>query len=347
MLSRRTYRSGETEYLINKAPARLKDIYALFTDTGIGTDGYSLLEQGKLDLILSSKPMERRSVFEEAAGITKYKGQRDEALRKLEATDQNLLRVQDIINEVKRQIGSLERQAKRAEKYQVLKIELDKLRGALLLRDVKAAREARREMDAALLGLKDALDALDARQTEQDAAAALMRLELTKDDEALGGANQALYALDSQTAQLDRQQELNRTQIANLEERAQRAQADASDLRERENRLKTEASGILAQQMSEEEALRGLKVSLEASESALREASARRGERSGQAQVLQQRLIQCMDQKGAVKSESEALHGRLSMLDARALQLETELSSALTYLQEASRRLEEASVQAG
>jgi chromosome segregation protein len=346
-VTRRSYRSGETEYLINKAPSRLKDIYALFTDTGIGTDGYSLLEQGKLDLILSSKPMDRRSVFEEAAGITKYKTQRDEALRKLEATDQNLLRVNDIVNEVKRQIGSLERQAKRAEKYTVLKTELDKLRGSLLVRDVKASREARRELEAVLLRLKDALDSVEAKQQETDAATAGLRLELAKDDEALGRANQALYAIDSQSAQVDRQQELNRTQIENLEERAQRALADAGDQRERENRLKGELAAAQAQQASEEEALRGLKVRLEESEAALREASARRTQRSSQAQVLQQRLIQCMDQKSAVKGESEALQGRLSMLDTRSKQLEVELSLAQAALQDAGRRLEEASVQAG
>ncbi|HTB22082.1 MAG TPA: chromosome segregation protein SMC [bacterium] len=346
-VTRRSYRSGESEYLINKAPARLKDIYALFTDTGIGTDGYSLLEQGKLDLILSSKPMERRSVFEEAAGITKYKAQRDEALRKLEATDQNLLRVNDIVNEVKRQIGSLERQARRAEKYQTLKSELDKLRAVLLVGEVKASRETRLAMDAALLRLRDALDVLEAKQKEQDASTAGLRLELSGDDEALAKANQALYALESQAAQLDRQQELNRAQISNLEERAQRALADAGDQRAKEARLKAEWTASQAQQAAEEEALRGLKQKLEESESALRESSARRQQRSEQAQVLQQRLIQCMDQKSAAKGESEALQGRLSMLDTRSKQLETELGQAQTSLQEAGRRLEEAAAQAG
>jgi len=346
-VTRRSYRSGESEYLINKAPSRLKDIYALFTDTGIGTDGYSLLEQGKLDLILSSKPMERRSVFEEAAGITKYKNQRDEALRKLEATDQNLLRVNDIVNEVKRQIGSLERQAKRAEKYQVLKGELDKLRAVLLVGEVKSSRGARREMETALRGLKDALDGLDAKQKERDAANSGLRLELSKDEESLGRAMQAQYALDSQAAQVDRQQELNRAQIAHLEERAQRALADAGDQREKEGRLRADLSASQAQQRVEEEALQGLKIRLEESEAALREASARRQQRSGQAQVLQQRLIQCMDSKSAAKGESEALQGRLSMLDTRSKQLETELSLARASLQEAGRRLEEAAVQAG
>jgi len=116
-VTRRLYRSGESEYLLNKTPVRLKDINELFMGTGIGTSAYSIIEQGKIDQVLSSKPEERREVFEEASGITKYKTKKKEALHKLEDTEQNLLRINDIIVEVKRQINSIERQAKKAERY--------------------------------------------------------------------------------------------------------------------------------------------------------------------------------------------------------------------------------------
>ncbi|MDO8602362.1 MAG: chromosome segregation protein SMC [Candidatus Omnitrophota bacterium] len=116
-VTRRLYRSGESEYLLNKTQVRLKDISELFMGTGIGTSAYSLIEQGKIDQVLSSKPEERREVFEEASGITKYKAKKKEAMRKLEETEQNLLRINDIIVEVKRQINSIERQAKKAERY--------------------------------------------------------------------------------------------------------------------------------------------------------------------------------------------------------------------------------------
>jgi len=116
-ITRRVFRSGETEYLLNKTPVRLKDISELLMGTGIGTESYSIIEQGKMDLILSSKPEDRRFVFEEASGITKYKSKKKEALRKLEQTEQNLLRINDIIQEVKRQISSIERQARKAERY--------------------------------------------------------------------------------------------------------------------------------------------------------------------------------------------------------------------------------------
>src|SRR6267143_7182610 len=119
-VTRRVYRDGSSDYLINKTPCRLRDIQNLFADTGIARAAYSMMEQGKIDMVLSSRPEDRRAVFEEAAGITKYKAQKREALRKLEATDANLLRIGDIIKEVKRQIGSLQRQAGKARRYQTL-----------------------------------------------------------------------------------------------------------------------------------------------------------------------------------------------------------------------------------
>ncbi|HEY5743797.1 MAG TPA: AAA family ATPase, partial [Terrimicrobiaceae bacterium] len=119
-ITRRVFRDGKSEYFLNKAPCRLRDIHQLFMDTGVGRSAYSIMEQGKIDLILSSRPEDRRAIFEEAAGITKYKAQKKEALRKLEYTEANLLRVQDIIKEVRRQIGSLQRQAAKARRYQAL-----------------------------------------------------------------------------------------------------------------------------------------------------------------------------------------------------------------------------------
>ncbi|MCX5712024.1 MAG: AAA family ATPase [Candidatus Omnitrophica bacterium] len=116
-ITRRIFRSGESEYLLNKQLVRLKDILDLLLGTGIGAESYSLVQQGKIDLVLSSRPEDRRLVFDEASGITKYKSQKREALRKLEETEQNLLRLNDIIVEVKRQIGSLERQANKARRY--------------------------------------------------------------------------------------------------------------------------------------------------------------------------------------------------------------------------------------
>jgi chromosome segregation protein len=147
-VTRRVYRDGNSEYLLNKTPCRLRDIQSLFADTGIARTAYSMMEQGRIDMILSSRPEDRRAVFEEAAGITKYKTQKREALRKLEATEANLLRIGDVIKEVKRQIGSLQRQAGKARRYQALHADLRVLEThhaskqlASLERDLAASRE--------------------------------------------------------------------------------------------------------------------------------------------------------------------------------------------------------------
>src|SRR5260370_32942740 len=126
-ITRRIFRDGGSEYFINKVPCRLKDIQQFFMGTGVGRTSYSILAQGHITQILSSKPEDRRMIFEEAAGITKFKAQKREALRKLEYTDQNLLRVADLVREVKRQIGSLQRQAGKARRYKQLMQELQHL----------------------------------------------------------------------------------------------------------------------------------------------------------------------------------------------------------------------------
>ena len=110
-VTRRLFRDGGSVYMINKTPCRLRDVTDFFMGTGIGTTSYSLMEQGRIDRVLSSRPEDRRAIFEEASGITKFKNDKKEAIRKLEYTEANLLRLADVIREVKRQIGSLQRQA--------------------------------------------------------------------------------------------------------------------------------------------------------------------------------------------------------------------------------------------
>ncbi len=124
MVTRRLHRGGESEYLINKEPARLRDIQEIFMDTGAGSRGFSIIEQGQIGKIITSKPSERRVLIEEAAGITKFKVRKKESERKLKATEQNLVRLADIVIELKRQMDSLQRQAEKAERYKKIKDEV-------------------------------------------------------------------------------------------------------------------------------------------------------------------------------------------------------------------------------
>ena len=185
-VTRRVYRDGNSEYLLNKTPCRLRDIQSLFADTGIARTAYSMMEQGRIDMILSSRPEDRRAVFEEAAGITKYKTQKREALRKLEATEANLLRIGDVIKEVKRQIGSLQRQAGKARRYQALHADLR----------VLETHHARKELDSLEREFTVCREEID-RLTQSEHST---RGRIDDDESALGNERRALDKLDVEIA---------------------------------------------------------------------------------------------------------------------------------------------------
>ncbi|MBM3877060.1 MAG: chromosome segregation protein SMC [Verrucomicrobia bacterium] len=193
-VTRRVFRDGGSEYFINKTACRLRDIQLLFMGTGVGRTSYSIMAQGNITQILSSKPEDRRMVFEEAAGITKFKTQKREALRKLEHTEQNLLRVQDLIKEVKRQIGSLQRQAGKARRYKQLSIELQHL-------DTQHARHQ--------------FDQLQAEVAERNATVARLRIEMETSQSDVLRCEDDVLQLRSRLSELDG--EINNSQRRGLE----------------------------------------------------------------------------------------------------------------------------------
>ncbi|MBN2453600.1 MAG: chromosome segregation protein SMC [Candidatus Omnitrophica bacterium] len=205
-ITRRVFRSGESEYLLNKTPVRLKDIADLLMGTGIGTESYSIIEQGKMDLILSSKPEDRRYVFEEASGITKYKARKKEAMRKLEQTEQNLLRINDIITEVKRQIGSIERQARKAERY---KADFDKLK------DMEVKLSARDYKNLKMQEATFSVENDDTKVREKDLSAEMgaMSARISEERQALGEINNKISTLRNRFSELTNTLDMNKHKI--------------------------------------------------------------------------------------------------------------------------------------
>ncbi|MEI6351266.1 MAG: chromosome segregation protein SMC [Verrucomicrobiota bacterium] len=224
-ITRRVFRDGQGEYFLNKAPCRLKDIHQLFMDTGVGRSAYSIMEQGKIDQILSSRPEDRRAIFEEAAGITRFKAQRKEALRKLEATEANLLRLTDVIREVKRQIGSLQRQAAKARRYQALV-------GDVRVLDTHNSRRVFDDLESQRWTVAEATERLRTTQelrerevVEQENAVAEQRLELEVSEEKLTEARQGVNELRNRITQGESRIGFNNervTEFAGLVERYQR-----------------------------------------------------------------------------------------------------------------------------
>src|SRR5580704_7776503 len=172
-VTRRLHRTGESEYLINKTPVRLRDVTDLFLGTGAGTKAYSIVEQGKVGLIVSAKPEDRRLLIEEAAGITKFKSRKKQAEKKMELTQQNLLRVGDIVAEIERSLASLKRQAAKAERYVAYRGELEDLQlyeaAHRYLELFGWLKLESSEVERLVLATEQARTDLDVREAELDA----------------------------------------------------------------------------------------------------------------------------------------------------------------------------------
>ena len=229
-IMRRVHRDGQSEYFFNGQPCRLKDIHKLFMDTGIGRTSYSIMAQGQIDQILSSKPEERRAVFEEAAGITKYKSQRREAMNKLALTEQNLARVADVIGEVGRQIGSLRRQAAKAMRYRRLAHRQRHLSLAWAGFNHAQLSATLAGLESAVAGLRSRAEArrvgLDSRQAVLDGRKA-RRTEL---GQRVQDAQQGVFDLRSQREAAENAGNLAGIKRTGLEERIGSSREDLGEL---------------------------------------------------------------------------------------------------------------------
>lgn len=185
MVTRRLHRGGESEYLINKEPARLRDIHEIFMDTGAGSKGFSIIEQGAIGKIITAKPEDRRVLIEEAAGITKFKVRKRESQRKIQSTDQNLIRLQDILGEQKRQLDSLERQAQRADRYRNLKRDLQEKEVLLASKSYTALHNEFEELDKNITEAREKEATFEADFSGQETQVQTLRLELLEKEKAV------------------------------------------------------------------------------------------------------------------------------------------------------------------
>jgi chromosome segregation protein len=249
-ITRRLFRSGESEYLIDGRQARLRDIQDIFMGSGLGPESYAIIEQGRIGQILSSKPQDRRAVIEEAAGITKYKSRRRLAEAKLESSKQNLARVFDILEEVTRQVNSLKRQAAKARRYQELKGELEgQLRTVLSGRYVSLKAETERAstaLEAASAQLKDlTVQATDNDAERQKAQEVFYALEAR-----LTEARGQLAEMNVETERARGRLEAQVREASSIEQRMIRAEQETSDLEARAQQNDTERTAF-AQSVAE------------------------------------------------------------------------------------------------
>ena len=254
-ITRRLFRSGESEYLINRNPCRLKDITELFMDTGIGANAYSVMELGMVESILSERADERRRLLEEAAGITKYKHQRKAALRKLEATEIDLMRVNDIIGEIERTVASLKRHVAKARRAQRLSEDLRELE--IKLAGIEYNRLLR-EMMPIKSEIEDKTRILGIKKTElsrKEADTEKLRTELLILEDELKEIQEGLHRLTEEIHQKEKDITALKGKIESLKEKIERYKKDKEEQRQRLSDLQNLLS-------SSQERLKGLKLEI-------------------------------------------------------------------------------------
>ncbi len=309
-IARRVFRSGESGYFLNRKACRLKDIQRLFMDTGIGTDSYSILEQGKIDQILSSRPEDRRNVFEEASGITKYKADKKEALRKLEHTEANLLRLADVIREVKRQIISLQRQAGKAKRYKDL---AEEVRGLdIYVTREKLAEYAQKinEFTGELQVLERAVRELHEQVESAESEAESSRQTLTQLEETISQAMERASAAKSELERTRNLIAMNTDRIAELATLAQRNTQETEEARTRLETHRTELDKIIAEMARSKEEKTVAKEELDRAMRLQKEVEEQMNSTRAQLNSLRNESI-------ALDSTASKMQNELNELDAR------------------------------
>lgn len=338
-VTRRLYRDGESEYLLNRTPCRLMDITELFMDTGVGTRAYSIIEQGRIGMILMAKPEERRFLIEEAAGVTKYKSRKQIALKKIEATRQNLLRIGDIVGEVRRQLNILHRQAKKAERFRTVREEL---------RGIELFFASRRYTD--LAGKRDQLAAETAqlRQKSASVAAALelkeghldsLRLNLLDEEQRLAAVQEDIFRGRAELQGAENRLEFQRREIASLEMQAGRLNEEIVRLQQQigeaeveKVQLELRSSEFTLNSLGEQEAL-------ERKEQQLAELTAAERVAAMTLEESRKRLFGLLSEISQAGNQQTAAARRLEQLSERVQRSASEAQSLQTLLLQAEERV--------
>ncbi|MEZ6114396.1 MAG: chromosome segregation protein SMC [Pirellulaceae bacterium] len=231
-VTRRVYRSGEGEYLINRQPCRLKDIRDMFRGTGVGTDAYSLIEQGKVDRMLQASPKDRRAMFEEAAGISRFKAKKVEAQRRLERVDQNLLRLSDIVEEVHNRLKSVRSQAGKAKRYREYSDRLQQLRTQVGLTDWRR--------------LSDELAGIEAELTRLNEETATLTAEADEREQQVRQFEMAMLDVGEAVRDCEQRASSNREQIAAREATVAHELARMHDLEQEQGRYRSQLTALNA-----------------------------------------------------------------------------------------------------
>ncbi|MCA9244897.1 MAG: chromosome segregation protein SMC, partial [Phycisphaerales bacterium] len=342
------YRSGDSEYKVNGQSVRLKDVRELFLDTGIGVDAYSVIAQGRVDAMLQANPQQRRELFEEAAGVSRYKLRRVEAQRKLERSQNNLLRINDIIEELERRLRSVKLAASKARKFQEYDGRLRELRAAFSLSEFHEHTRALARFRARAADLSDLIAAKRAELAARDSEGVALDTELLKRDEEIRAIEGDLAAVQAEISGLvERIVQIERREHELLEaqvESAQRARELVEASTELEARLATMSAELATLRDEESAGITAVTTAQKALQVAQQAADdARRSLQSGQATVFDatREVARLENRRSAAEQEVEQLESRLEQIQSRARALIEAASAAVADERRCDERVKE------
>ncbi len=330
-VTRRVFRDGGSEYFINKTSCRLKDIQQLFMGTGIGRTSYSVMAQGNITQLLSSKPEDRRMVFEEAAGITKFKAQKKESLRKLEHTDQNLLRITDLIREVKRQIGSLQRQAGKARRYKQIASELQHLDTQLARHQFDVLQAEIAERQATAEQLRNEIETSSANVLCREDEILQLREQLSALEHQISASQQQGMELKAQCERHEARIQFNEERLQELEQQNFKALTEIAEAEQRTTATQEELTGVTERLAASNAALEQQRAALEEKRQALQQVEAETYRQAEALRKAQSEAFAAMQQLTRARNEINTLDlqkqgniVRLEKLSSEKIQLEEE-----------------------
>jgi chromosome segregation protein len=325
-VTRRLYRSGESEYYINNSACRLRDIRELFLDTGLNPKAYAVISQGQIGALVDAHPEDRRVLLEEAAGIAKFKERKVTALRKLDATEQNLVRLNDLTQEIKRQLGSLQRQARRTERYHELKGQFEALELRILVHQHDTLLERIRATEGRIRGLAELQETLRTETATLETGLETGALESVQVEQSLGPLREEYYAHRARLETTEQQLDAARARLAGLQ------QSLASDGAETE-RLAALLAGHGADLARVETELGELQSALQGKDALLGETTTELGDAARAAREGKAALDEAAPRaREAARAESETQRS-LARLEARAESIQRELDRVAGDLQ--------------
>ncbi|WP_286118882.1 chromosome segregation protein SMC [Thermoactinomyces sp. DSM 45891] len=317
-VARRVYRSGESEYLLNKQTCRLKDINELFMDTGIGKEAYSMIGQGKIEEIMSSKSEDRRAIFEEAAGIVKYKSRKKEAEKKLETTEQNLARIHDLIHELDAQVGPLAEQSEKAITYKELKAELEQVEIGLYVHKIEDIHDKWQSSAQEVKRRKEEQAILSAELNKREVYLQEVKMQVDESEARLEQVQGELLKASEDLEKAEGQREVWLERGRNREATKQQLQERHTALQEEETRLQLEISEfqkrLSAKEMEAQAAETELHTVLEQMKLTVQEASTPLQEVMQQIQECNNEVITLKSEQQFVEQQRTELAERLSLL---------------------------------